>query len=418
MPHVPYKLHVEIAKARTTGLTGWLKGASRKYFNVAFGNSVKKQLRSALDKLSLYCQPPDPKAENATDLNAAMRQFTWWPDMFLLKQIQHSVLTLAKTERKDPERQRPWKMFELVDKRNLKLHLIDQINALAGRAKCLFLEANFSDLEALSWELGKDKNAQSLLRDIDRITEDISAGKAIDWAQYEAILSKVSGNGHLARVGGDNIKLACYARVLELIVDHRKWAKLRKDSEPLVYWLLEIGYPRVSGREGLVHFNREAVFGWLWEEARRRQQRREARLEKLRQSGFHKEWDEESREDARLMGLIARGDLKALETLKKRYWGMVGGIVFRVMRDNHLVEDIALLVFDKIRVAAREKYDPAPGFRYWLSTIARNTAIDQLRRHRKANPVRFSSFEMEGEPGLWISVPDDPRDWSWQPPGQ
>jgi hypothetical protein len=404
MAHPPYKLVAQVAQARAARITRWMKGPLRKYYHLAFGNRAEKRLITALEKLPLYCQAPDPKAESATDLHEAMKQWTWWPQEDSLGQIKDSVLTLARTERRNPER-RPWEMFELVDRRKSKLRLVERVNDLVGHAKDRFIEANFSDLEALSWERDKDKSAQNLLRDIDRIKEDVAAARTIDWAQYKDILSKVLDEECLLNVSGNDVALACYARVLELIVGHRKWGKIRKDSEALVYWLLEIGYPGMSDRNGLEQFNRAASFRWIWERARRLQQKRESKLEKLRQSGIQIEWDQESKEDAGLMELIAKGDLEALATLRQRYWRIVTAITARVMGNNQDAEEIALTVFDKVRKAAPE-YVPTPWFKTWLSTIARRTAIDELRR-TKAKFV-----------GLGVIEPDDREDWSWQPPEQ
>ena len=48
-------------------------------------------------------------------------------------------------------------------------------------------------------------------------------------------------------------EVRCYARVLELIVDHEKYEPLRKKSEPLVRWLAQIGHPLAKHLEALNH---------------------------------------------------------------------------------------------------------------------------------------------------------------------
>src|SRR5262249_27669916 len=100
-----------------------MKGAIRKYWPPAFGKPAKERLIADLGRLALYCQPADPKAKSATDVDEAMKQFTWWPQRELLEQIEDGVLTIALTQRKYPAR-RIWKNFELVNKRNRKLHLL------------------------------------------------------------------------------------------------------------------------------------------------------------------------------------------------------------------------------------------------------------------------------------------------------
>jgi hypothetical protein len=159
------------------------------------------------------------------------------------------------TQRKYPER-RIWKNFELVNKRNRKLHLLDHVNDLVSRARERFTELGWSKLEELSWEQGD--NRKKLFRDICRVRENLSAAKTIDWAQHKGILSKLSDEGHFAHASDNDIALACYTRVLELIVEEPKWEKLREQSQALVFWLLKIGHPGSEGRDGLRVFNRMA----------------------------------------------------------------------------------------------------------------------------------------------------------------
>src|SRR5262249_39229574 len=97
----------------------------------AASNRAEERLKDDLKRLALHCQPPDPRAKNATDLNEAMKQFTWWPNADLLERIEYGVLTIALTQRKYPERQL-WKNFVLVNKRKKKLHLVERINELVG----------------------------------------------------------------------------------------------------------------------------------------------------------------------------------------------------------------------------------------------------------------------------------------------
>jgi RNA polymerase sigma-70 factor, ECF subfamily len=344
---------------------------------------AKRRLIDILERLALYCQAPDPQAKGSTDLHEAMKQFTWWPQNDLLKQLENSALTLAMTERKNPSR-RIWKAFELVDTRMPTLHLLKHINELVERARERFTEANFSDLEALSWEWREDKDARNLLRDIDRIKENVSAARTIDWAQYKDILARFSDDGHVVHASGNDTALACYARVLELIVDNRRWGKLRKQSEALVFWLLEIGYPRVSGRDGLEQFNRAASFRWICEEGVKVQRKREAKWAKFQQSKRVIKKSKEDIEDDRLMELVRGENTHALATLRKRHEGRVKKFAKQILRSDSAVEDITQKVFIQVWKAAPE-YVPAARLTTWLTEIAKNLALNEKNRAKKEN---------------------------------
>src|SRR5262249_6885616 len=219
--------------------------------------------------------------------------------------------------RKYPAR-RIWKNFELVNKRNRKLHLLDHVNDLVSRARERFTELGWSKLEELSWEQGED--GKKLFHDINRVRENLSAAKTIDWAQHKGILSKLSDEGLFAHPSGNDIALACYARVLEFIVEEPKWEKLRKQSEALVFWLLKIAHPGAEGRDGLEVFNLMASLKWFWEKKARIRREREAKLAKFHQSKIVIKKSREDIEDDRLMELVRiKGDTNALAQLWKRH---------------------------------------------------------------------------------------------------
>jgi RNA polymerase sigma factor (sigma-70 family) len=91
----------------------------------------------------------------------------------------------------------------------------------------------------------------------------------------------------------------------------------------------------------------------------------------------------------RMIGRAAAGDREALQDLYLRYSGPVYRHVRGVIRDEHEAQDITQLVFLKL-IAALPVYDERHGpFRPWLLRVARNLAIDQIRRRRAvpAEPV-------------------------------
>jgi RNA polymerase sigma-70 factor (ECF subfamily) len=97
----------------------------------------------------------------------------------------------------------------------------------------------------------------------------------------------------------------------------------------------------------------------------------------------------EQLEDTALLQLISRGEDAALAELYDRYGRLVFSIAYRIIGHPQSAEDITLEVFTR----AWEKgntYDPAKGkVSTWLTRLARNRAIDQLR-HTAIRPENES----------------------------
>ncbi len=98
-------------------------------------------------------------------------------------------------------------------------------------------------------------------------------------------------------------------------------------------------------------------------------------------------------EDEQLATRLSQGDRSAFLTLYDRYAGRVYGLTLRILRDAMSAEEATQDTFLKLwRKAA--SYNPAQGaFRTWLLTIARHTALDQIRRESR-RPI--------------LETPDDP----------
>jgi len=76
------------------------------------------------------------------------------------------------------------------------------------------------------------------------------------------------------------------------------------------------------------------------------------------------------------------GDGDAMGELYDRYAGRVYSHVRRMMRDRHDAEDVTQLVFLKLTWNL-DRYDERSGdFCAWLLRVARNLAIDEMRRRR------------------------------------
>jgi len=78
---------------------------------------------------------------------------------------------------------------------------------------------------------------------------------------------------------------------------------------------------------------------------------------------------------------LRRGDLDALSALLGRYQNRLYRYLLRLVREPAEAEDLFQLTW--LRVAEKiRKYDPSRNFDAWLFTLARNLAIDHLRRIR------------------------------------
>lgn len=117
--------------------------------------------------------------------------------------------------------------------------------------------------------------------------------------------------------------------------------------------------------------------------------------------------DDPARTDAVLVDLIARiarRDEAALRTLYDRTAPKLLGVVLRIQSDRGLAEDVLQDVFLRIWQKAAT-YSPAAGRPLaWLCTIARNRAIDGVRRRSETQgPVTE-----DGED--WVERLADPHD--------
>lgn len=89
--------------------------------------------------------------------------------------------------------------------------------------------------------------------------------------------------------------------------------------------------------------------------------------------------------DPRVGQAVARaqaGDREAIRFLYLRYKDNVYGYVLSMVRDRHEAEDVTQHVFLKL-MSVIHKYEPRQvPFTSWLLRVARNVAVDHLRRQR------------------------------------
>jgi RNA polymerase sigma factor (sigma-70 family) len=102
------------------------------------------------------------------------------------------------------------------------------------------------------------------------------------------------------------------------------------------------------------------------------------------------EWSERSVDLARLLGRAGLGDRAAFATLYERTSPHLFAVVLRINRDRAQAEDILQEVYVNVWRAAKS-FDAAQSQPLtWLTSIARNRAIDSLRRSRARPQIETS----------------------------
>ncbi len=109
-------------------------------------------------------------------------------------------------------------------------------------------------------------------------------------------------------------------------------------------------------------------------------------------------WTERSRRLDSLLSRVALGDRRAFAALYDDTRAYLFGVILRITVDRALAEDVLQEVFINVWRAAQsfdgERSQPLT----WLTSVARNRAIDSLRR-RKAEPTTVSLDLDEDEGG-------------------
>ncbi len=100
--------------------------------------------------------------------------------------------------------------------------------------------------------------------------------------------------------------------------------------------------------------------------------------------------------DEELVARLSYRDMKAFEALYGRYGDLVFSVALRVLGDTHLAEDVAQEVF--LRLWRRPERFLAERGRFvtWLMSVARNRAVDEVRRRGR----RFR-HETAAPPAEW-----------------
>jgi RNA polymerase sigma-70 factor, ECF subfamily len=92
-------------------------------------------------------------------------------------------------------------------------------------------------------------------------------------------------------------------------------------------------------------------------------------------------------EDAALLGKVEQGDQQAMGLLFDRYSGIVYSVALRVLKDTGQAEDVMQDIFIQIWKKPSAFISGRGSFGAWLVVVARNRAIDSLRRRRPSDSV-------------------------------
>src|ERR671927_1673028 len=95
--------------------------------------------------------------------------------------------------------------------------------------------------------------------------------------------------------------------------------------------------------------------------------------------------------DADVVALAQKGREPAYRELIRRYERPVFSLVYRMVRDRELAEDLTQDTFVKV-LNHIDRYRPEFKFSSWLFKIANNVAIDHLRRKK------LDTVSMDGSP--------------------
>lgn len=95
--------------------------------------------------------------------------------------------------------------------------------------------------------------------------------------------------------------------------------------------------------------------------------------------------------DQQVVKRARKGDEAAYRELLRRYQRPVFSLIYRMVRDRELAEDLAQETFVKV-LNALERYRPEYKFSSWVFKIANNAAIDHLRKKE------LDTLSLEGGP--------------------
>jgi len=119
------------------------------------------------------------------------------------------------------------------------------------------------------------------------------------------------------------------------------------------------------------------------------------------------DWTERSRDLSRLLARAGLGDRAAFSQLYERTSAHLFAVVLRINRDRAQAEDILQEVYVNVWRAA-QGFDAAQSQPLtWLTSIARNRAIDSLRRRQSEAPIQTAIGADDEDRDVYDSVASD-----------
>ena len=110
------------------------------------------------------------------------------------------------------------------------------------------------------------------------------------------------------------------------------------------------------------------------------------------------EWTDRSHELAALLSRVGLGDRAAFATLYKQTAAHLMGVVVRINHDRAQAEDVLQEVYVNVWRAAG-RFDAAMSQPMtWLTSVARNRAIDSLRRHQTEPQTVSTTLGTDDDP--------------------
>ena len=97
---------------------------------------------------------------------------------------------------------------------------------------------------------------------------------------------------------------------------------------------------------------------------------------------------------------IVSGDRQGLKSVYDEYGKMIYSVAFGILRSKENAEDVTSEFFIRLWTTAAAQYSAGNGHRCWLSSIARNMALDYLRKNSHEQLVS------EDEDGTERDIPD------------
>ena len=119
--------------------------------------------------------------------------------------------------------------------------------------------------------------------------------------------------------------------------------------------------------------------------------------------------------DAELVALFQNGDQQAFALLLNRHKSKVFTSILIIVRDRYLAEDLFQDTFIKaIRLLQEGKYNEDGKFLPWIARVARNIAIDHIRKNKRQPIVVmdsgssfFSSFNFADTDAESVQIEQD-----------